>query len=74
MDFCKSCEELHAVSRIPLTIVHQEGEVRLALPAGHEDLIPLTTSTCRARPTQQILLSILRTAKLQFVKPFFAHI
>lgn len=40
MDFCKSCEELHAVSRIPLTIVHQEGEVRLALPAGHEDLIP----------------------------------
>ena len=40
MDFCKSCEELHAVSRIPLTIVHQEGEVRLALPAGHEELIP----------------------------------
>lgn len=39
MDFCKSCEELHAVSRIPLTIVHQEGEVRLALPAGHEELI-----------------------------------
>lgn len=40
MDFCKSCEELHAVSRIPLTIVHQEGEVRLALPVGHEELIP----------------------------------
>lgn len=40
MDFCKSCEELYAVSRIPLTIVHQESEVRLALPAGHEELIP----------------------------------
>lgn len=40
MDFCKSCEELYATSRIPLTIVHQEGEVRLSLPAGHEDLIP----------------------------------
>ena len=34
MDFCKSCEELHAVSRIPLTIVHQEGEDGLHCPQG----------------------------------------
>ena len=40
MDFQKSCEELYAVSRIPLTKVSRDGELIFALPAGNDELVP----------------------------------
>lgn len=40
MDFFKSCEDLYAVCRIPLTIVTAAGEPLLGLPGAHDELIP----------------------------------
>ncbi len=47
-------------------------ECNIPLSAGRNSL--LTTSICRARPTQRILLSTLQTVKSPSVKPFSAHI